>query len=528
MNKRLDRNPNRRIRSRIWFGSWLLALGALTPTWVGSQTIPEYLKAVVSRTAPIIIHETSNGFSNVEAKDHILPVDFDGNTIGADNYVNAFDPSRVLNGEPTIYYSVAETGTASDRGYYFIGYYVYHPGDGGGSWTASGVPIVYHGHEHDLEGAYFVVKKTPWSPYGQIEVALTQAHGALIPYKNVSGSYSGNPAGGAYLGFINTWYDQTFSTWRPVVAIRTRTHGTYIAQDCSPSGPHMDLLGPTADQYGMYLPSPAGTYISCIHSGTQNIIYSPVPTNVAPSSGIWPQRLGPSFRNGFAYYRLIELVDSPIWSLRASYGQLLWGASVNVGDGNFFGYSDFKQSGSDHGGGVNPGSTANTPWAWRGGSGETSVTPSGQGAWYSFGSDMTDVTWTPHNWPQSPYGRLLGDPNSEIAMRFPFLPQLAEPTIYNPYRVVPPPPPPSPLSVSLMGPAGVTSGVSSTWQAAASGGSPPYTYQWSGALSGNEEFVSGALYYDDILYLDVWDSLGAHVAVSVAITVVQNCGGMAC
>jgi len=70
--------------------------------------------------------------------------------------------------------------------------------------------------------------------------------------------------------------------------------------------------------------------------------------------------------------------------------------------------------------------------------------------------------------------------------------------------------------------------VSSTWQAGASGGAPPYTYQWSGALSGNGEFVSGALYADDILYLDVWDSHGAHVAVSTSITVVENCGGMAC
>jgi hypothetical protein len=484
----------------------------------------------VSHNAPIIVQETNDDFTNVEAKDHILAVDFDGNFIGADNYDNAFDPTRVQNGEATIYYSASETGSASDRGYYYLGFYIYHPGDGGVSFESMGAQWVAHGHEHDLEGAYFIVKKTPWSPYGELQVALTQAHGALLPYKKANATYVGNnvPAGGPFMGFINLWYDQTFATWRPVVAVRSRTHGTYIAQDCSAGAQPIDLPFPWGPKYGMDATSPSGTYISCIHSGHHSIIYSPVPTNVAPSSGIWPQRLGPTFHNGFSWYRLIQLSESPIWTLRQNWGQPLFGPWLDVGDGTYFGYGYFANSGSDHGGGVDPYSYATTPWEWKGGVGATHTTPSGPGAWYSFGADNSGATYDPHHWPESPVGRLLGNPNSENASRFPFLPQLAEQVVYNPYGYVPQPPTPQPLSASIMGPESVVSGVTNTWQAAASGGTQPYTYQWSGPFSGSDEFISGALYADSILYLDVWDAVGGHVAVSLSITVSPSCGGYAC
>lgn len=496
-----------------------LVLGLLGSPLDG-QSLPDYLKPVVSVNAPMIIHETDNSFVNVEAKDHILQVDFDGNTIGVDNYDNAFDPSRVLNGEPTIYYSIVETGSTSDQGYYFIGYYVYHPQDGGASFPSPIGQIVYHGHEHDMEGSYYAIKKNPYSPYGELQVVLTEAHGALIPYENygaedIGTSQNHYPAGqtgpGSYLTFS---YDYTFHYYRPVVAIRSRTHANYMARSCNTPG---------GDVYGIDPAPPSGTYIACIHSGTQWILYSPVPVGSVPSSGVWPQRLGPDFRSGLAYYKLVELPDSPIWPNRNGL-DLFWGNTVNVGGGTT-GLDEFHPSGSDHGGGVVAGASANPPWQWRGGSGECPDTFVGHMCWYDFGEDQTASYHAPAGWPQAPsYGRLLTDPQSEIFMRFPFLQDLIGPMRYNPYTGVSPYDPPAQLSVTIGGDDAVTAGMQSAWVANVTGGTGPYTYQWSGALSGNAQVIQGSLQSDDVLYLDVWDAAAAHISVSKAITVMPSCG----
>lgn len=67
-------------------------------------------------------------------------------------------------------------------------------------------------------------------------------------------------------------------------------------------------------------------------------------------------------------------------------------------------------------------------------------------------------------------------------------------------------PPPPPLSAEIMGPFEVPPGQSCSWQAVVTGGSPPYTYQWSGALSGTSISVSGSVGSSGYLYLTVTDS----------------------
>jgi hypothetical protein len=51
-----------------------------------------------------------------------------------------------------------------------------------------------------------------------------------------------------------------------------------------------------------------------------------------------------------------------------------------------------------------------------------------------------------------------------------------------------------------------------------SGGTPPYTYQWSGDFFGTDSSVSGTVTESSILYLDVWYAIGAHVAYSTSLT----------
>jgi hypothetical protein len=55
-------------------------------------------------------------------------------------------------------------------------------------------------------------------------------------------------------------------------------------------------------------------------------------------------------------------------------------------------------------------------------------------------------------------------------------------------------PPPSTLSVSISGPTQIQPGATCTWDAATSGGNPPYSYQWSkdGAPAGNSYYYTGS------------------------------------
>lgn len=68
-------------------------------------------------------------------------------------------------------------------------------------------------------------------------------------------------------------------------------------------------------------------------------------------------------------------------------------------------------------------------------------------------------------------------------------------------NVTPPPP-----SASISGPEEVSPSESCQWQADVSGGTPPYTYSWWGALSGSSQTISGTVSSSSYLYLAATDS----------------------
>lgn len=67
-------------------------------------------------------------------------------------------------------------------------------------------------------------------------------------------------------------------------------------------------------------------------------------------------------------------------------------------------------------------------------------------------------------------------------------------------------PPPPPLSVFISGPDEVPPDEYCTWQASVTGGTAPYSYSWSGALSGSGSSVSGSISQSSWLYLTVTDA----------------------
>ncbi|HZF10211.1 MAG TPA: hypothetical protein VFE33_15590 [Thermoanaerobaculia bacterium] len=82
------------------------------------------------------------------------------------------------------------------------------------------------------------------------------------------------------------------------------------------------------------------------------------------------------------------------------------------------------------------------------------------------------------------------------------------------------PNPPLRLSASISGPTSVAAGQTYTWSAAPYGGTPPYTYQWGGPVSGGTSYsTTGALYSDDVIGLTVWDATGASVYTTLYVTV---------
>jgi len=64
----------------------------------------------------------------------------------------------------------------------------------------------------------------------------------------------------------------------------------------------------------------------------------------------------------------------------------------------------------------------------------------------------------------------------------------------------------TPLSVGVTQLALVPEGVSCTWEAMVSGGTPPYAYQWSGLFTGSGPSVSGVVEQNGTLYLTVTDA----------------------
>jgi len=74
------------------------------------------------------------------------------------------------------------------------------------------------------------------------------------------------------------------------------------------------------------------------------------------------------------------------------------------------------------------------------------------------------------------------------------------------------------LTAAISGPDAVNTDWYSTWSAQVSGGTPPYTYSWSGLFYGNSSSVSGSTSTTGDLILDVYDAASGHASVTKTIT----------
>lgn len=80
------------------------------------------------------------------------------------------------------------------------------------------------------------------------------------------------------------------------------------------------------------------------------------------------------------------------------------------------------------------------------------------------------------------------------------------------------------VAAGITGPAVITSGDNETWSASITAphlGYPPYTYAWSGVLSGNGSSVTGSPASTGFLYLTVQDSHGFQSTTQIYISVCQ-------
>jgi len=487
------------------------------------QPITQRLTDVVRYNAPMIIAETQETCSLFpcasKAADqktwplvnHLLPVDFDGDFLGNNNLHN-LNADDVVDQHPVAYYSVMETGSGDSDGYFYIGYYFYHGRDGGAFFLGK---YWDSGHEHDMEGLLLVVKKSPVLPYGVPVLAMTEAHSALIPFGvpgQVDFNFNLNQGGiGSWGGQVEFWHDDVFGVDRPVVAIRAGTHGTYMAQDCyAGDGSYY------YDGFGMYKPRAlGGGYTACIHQNDNFILYTPAVADatVAP--------MGNSVVTGMYEYQLRHLATSPLWTERMNLHELLGGTNhLDLGYGvtaqDIFEPLDYY------------GSVANPPWAWRGGPGDPSYFFGNGGYWYNFAEDGTsNAHFSPGQWSEIPVGSLLMNPSAAARSLWQMPGNFYEDEIFNAYRDVIPPPPHM-FSADISGPEVLNVGSQGTWYAVVSYGTPPYTYQWSGLAYGTDQSVSGAVYNDGDIYLDVWDATGAHLAISKHVTSTGCSGGNLC
>lgn len=173
--------PGRRCSTaRMWSLTLWLGVIALVPAKAQNTILPAYLADVARYNAPFIIAEVSKRNTDTRLE-QVLALDFDGNTSTWDQFLNASCTSTCppLDTRPTVYFSITETG-GPGSGYYFIGYYFYHPYDSGFAVDVFGVD---GGHESDLEGIFLVIDKNPiYGPYGLPLMALTESHGNLLPF----------------------------------------------------------------------------------------------------------------------------------------------------------------------------------------------------------------------------------------------------------------------------------------------------------------------------------------------------------
>lgn len=126
-------------------------------------------------------------------------------------------------------------------------------------------------------------------------------------------------------------------------------------------------------------------------------------------------------------------------------------------------------------------------------------------------------------WPQFADGAFLGNPVSVAHEYWPSQ-NWSTSFVYNPFVGGTGSHPPD-LSVYIDGQTSFNDfSQFGSWNAGVTGGTPPYTYQWSGEFTGSSSSVSGTVTESGELYLDVWDAAGVHVAVSTYLTYCS--GGM--
>ena len=516
-----------RFRAPRLLAAVVIGLGLCRKGEAQTTTIPDALRDVAYYNAPYIAAEvhtrtTLDAYAySAIGTEQLVSIDLDHNLDGSDNYTHAMTNPFGMNPTATVYYSAHETGYASDKGYYILSYYFYHVLDMGFS-AAIGYDA---GHEHDLEGVTLIFKKTPYMPYGSLSAALTQAHGALLPWIPTTTLGEDNTPAGAAVGYVEKWNDSRYNyQWsRAVVALAAGDHAAYMAQNCNPNYPYSG--GGADNGYGVYLGTEQQGYTMCIHTPRSWMRYMPQQPEAFYYPGSYdnpdtpdPYWVGP----GPITYGLVEVRQSPFWSQATAPNGLFSGALLSNPD-RFQGLTYFRASSSDVGGGTG----ANPMWQWEGGPGVCFANH----CYYTFGEDGTNTYHVHGLYPTSPnYGQLLTRPVSEVALRFPNLPELDQPYRYNPYLNNPPDynTPPSTLSVGISGPSNVQSGALNTWRATISGGTPPYTLTWSGIATGGGTSISKRIYSSDYLNLSVIDAAGTRLNTSLYVTVACVSGQTQC
>lgn len=474
-----------------------------------TRQIPSALQSVAYHWAPFVVREALRGvicqLTSLEVNQSVR-FDFDNDADQTNNQFHATCGNTAgVDMTATVYYSAVETGTGSDNGYYYLGYYWYEPKDNG---FYAGDNIGESGHEHDMEGVVLLVQKSPGSPYGTLLNVLTQAHGGLLPYgANNPGSGSGKSGNGTYnLGSVAYWNDNRESGHSRVVAISAAgTHATYEPEICDANTVHPPGIVSQAQS--------GGAYQVCVRNNNDLMVYQPL-LESAPSLGLpGADQLSTGDEYGLFTYQLLELPQTDLWYTRTDL-RYFNGEQLAL-PGGLYGNRFFAST-------ADPGQ-ANPPWAWNGNQSCHTI-PLTDGDCYTFNSFAEDGTRNAEltrYFPVTPYGQILTDPATDFVARFAGLPNLAAaPPRYNPYIASPPDYNGStPLSAYIDGPQMVTAGMSYTWSANITGGTGPYTIQWSGLFGGSGTSVSGSPSSSGSIYLDVWDAASHHVAVSVFVTV---------
>ena len=78
------------------------------------------------------------------------------------------------------------------------------------------------------------------------------------------------------------------------------------------------------------------------------------------------------------------------------------------------------------------------------------------------------------------------------------------------------------LSATISGPMILEPGETGTWWGSASGGTSPYSYEWSGVLSGTGSSITGEIWSSGSLDLTVTDAEGTEVSTHVIVCVLQD------